>query len=180
MGNHASKKLTEEQKFCQSLAYDFKYFCEIQARFEQGECGFCTLDSNINVVIYENEHWLVFENAFKNTRPNRVMLVIISRQHWRKLSQITKADAWATFGQAIGEIEKRFKLPGGMLFLRFGDMRLNAGTMQHLHWNLWVPDRRKGKKTGSYIPMVKTAADRKKDIARWKGFQKRYEAGERA
>ncbi len=169
------KVLTEEERFCTTLPYDFAYYCQLRKTFEDGYCGFCGLDHSINTVLHENADWIMFENAFKNTRPCEVMLVIISRKHWRKLSDVTP-QAWASFAEMIAYAEAHFNLPGGMLFARFGDMRLNAGTMLHLHWNLWVPSG-----TGPLsIPVFKSKEEREKDVARALEFEARYNAGERA
>ena len=170
-----AKELTEEERFCTTLPYDFAYYCQLRKTFEEGYCGFCDLDEAINPTLYENEHWILTENAFKNVRPCKVMLLIISKEHWRQLGDITP-EAWASFSEMIAWAEKEYNIPGGMLFLRFGDMRLNAGTMLHLHWNLWVPD-------GSgplSAPIFKSEEERAKDEARAAGFAARYEAGERA
>ena len=170
-----TKELTDEERFCTTLPYDFAYYCQLRKTFEAGYCGFCDLDRSINKVLHENEDWIMFENAFKNSRPCEVMLVIISREHWRKLGDITP-QGWASFGEMITFAEEHYDLPGGMLFARFGDMRLNAGTMLHLHWNLWVPNG-KGPLT---IPIFKSEEEREKDEARAAGFSAQYEAGERA
>jgi len=171
----SKRALTDEEKYSVTLAYEFSYFCKLHETFEDDNCGFCHIDPNINKVLFENEHWIIFENAFKNVRPCEVMLVIISREHWRKLGDITPR-AWASFAEMISFAEENYNLPGGMLFLRFGDMRLNAGTMPHLHWNIWVPN---GSGTLN-IPLYKSVEERAKDVARGLEFQKRYDAGERA
>jgi diadenosine tetraphosphate (Ap4A) HIT family hydrolase len=170
-----TRPATEEELFCATLPFDFKYYCELRASIERGENNFVVLDPALNKVLFSNEHWVVTENAFPNSRPCAVMLMIVSKKPWRMLKDIVP-EAWTTLGEAIAWVETKYDLPGGMLFLRFGDMRLNGGTKMHLHWNLWVPN---GAGPLS-VPIFKSEADRAIDIARAEGFAKRYEAGERA
>jgi len=168
------RDLTEEEAYSVTLAYDFGYHCQLQKTFRNGTCGFCHIDPSINKILFENADWILFENAFKNVRPCEVMLVIISRKHWRKLGDITP-QAWASYAEVIAFAEANYGLAGGLLFLRFGDMRLNAGTMPHLHWNLWVPNG----KGPLNVPIYKSDEERAKDAARGLEFQRRYDAGER-
>lgn len=58
--------------------------------------------------------------------------------------------------------------------MRFGDMRYNAGTVPHLHWNLWVPDC-----TGEVrIPVFKDKTKHTENQMRASEFARRYEANE--
>lgn len=71
-------------------------------------------------------------------------------------------------------LETWFHLEGGIIATRFGDMRLNAGTIPHLHVNIMVPNG-----TGEVrIPAYKSTDGREANQTRAEGFAKRYEAGE--
>jgi len=170
----ALHEFSPEDQFILSLPFDFKYYCQLRKTLENEECGFCHLDPAINKVLYQNDDWILFENAFANVRPCAVMLVVISRSHWRQLSEITP-EAWASFSEMIAWAEQKYALPGGMLFLRFGDMRLNAGTMKHLHWNLWVPNG----EGALLVPVHKSPKELEADRVRAAEFDARYIAGER-
>ena len=167
-------RLTDEDLFILTLPFDYSYYYKLRKSLEEGaECAFCSLDPEINPILYENQHWAVTKNAFPNKRSCSVMLLIISKSHWRQLIEITP-DAWDSFSEIVRWVEGRFDLPGGMLFLRFGDISFNNGTIRHLHWNLWVPD-----KTGKvFAPIFKSEDEQRVDFARAKEFSRRYEAGE--
>ena len=57
--------------------------------------------------------------------------------------------------------------------VREGAMRLNAGTVPHLHFNTFVPNRQQEVR----IPVFKDPKDRESNRLRTVGFAKDYEAG---
>lgn len=100
------------------------------------------------------------------------MLLIISKKHWRTLEDISLL-GWFRLGLAVWWAIRNYTLSGGMIFLRFGDMLLNGGTIRHLHWNLWVPDG-----TGKvFAPIFKSDEEIAADNARSAEFAERYENG---
>ncbi len=98
------------------------------------------------------------------------MLVIITRDHLRSLADISK-EAWTAFDDVLKWVASRYKLEGGMLFMRFGDMRLNAGTVPHLHFNLWVPDEA----AALTVPIYKDPGKREQNLHRTSRFARYYE-----
>ena len=112
-------------------------------------------------------------NGFKNERACDVMLLIITKMHLRKLDDITSR-VWSSFHEVVTWIESKYALPGGMLFMRFGDMRYNVGTVPHLHWNLWVPNR----KDSVLIPLFKTKELWQAHNDKMSEFSVRFERGE--
>lgn len=171
----AARPATEEEEFCSTLPFDFEYYSNLRTSIEAEENDFVNLDPVLNPILFQNKYWKLTPNRFANTRPCSVMLLIIPKEPWRQIEDISE-NAWRGFYRMIKWIKNHYDLPGGMLFVRFGDMRLNAGTIMHLHWNLWVP-------SGAgplFAPIFKSEAERVIDNARAKAFALRYEAGERA
>ena len=146
----------------------------MRTRFETS-CTFCEIDPAVNIVLYENDHWRIWENPFMQGRGTQLALLIASKMHWRRLTDITRY-GWTDMGDMMHWISATYPydLAGGMLFMRFGDMRLNAGTVPHLHWNLWVPNQEKEVR----VPIFKKAEDTAGNIERAAEFASRYEAGE--
>lgn len=165
--------LTDEEEFCLQGCGSYEQYFHMRHLFENEVCAFCDVNPEVNTVLYENDTWRVWDNALKNERHCSTMLVIAATEHIRKMSDITTF-GWANFGNMMEWIHHEFDLDGGMLFLRFGDMRLNAGTMPHLHWNLWVPDG----KGEVRIPVFKNPTQRDANVARAAEFAARYEAHE--
>lgn len=167
------KALSAEEFFCLEGCTSYEQYYHMRHQFEHGICPFCNIDPSVNNVAWQSGSWVAWENAFSNKRACSVMLVIAHREHVRRLDQISSED-WCGFHKIMGELTKDFALQGGMLFMRFGDMRLNAGTVPHLHWNLWVPDG-----TGEVrVPIYKDANAREKNRSRASVFSARYEAHE--
>lgn len=156
-----ARELTEEELYCLENCTTFEQYRVMRLRFESGRCNFCELDLELNFTLYENRHWILWENAFKNERACQTMLVIATKKHLRTLVEISN-EAWSSFHDLLTWADQHFDLPGGMLFIRFGDMRLNAGTVTHLHWNLWVPDQ----STELKIPVFKDPEKREKNRMR--------------
>ena len=175
----AKRVLTPEDWHVLTLPFDYGYYYSLRKGMEEGDekasCTFCHRDPVQNPVLYETDDWWVTPNAHPNDRACEVMLLIVSKEHWRKLDEITPR-GWKSLGKAVECIndDDRFDLPGGMLFLRFGDMALNGGTMRHLHINIWVPD--KSRKV--WAPIYKSPEEIKADQLRTAEYAKRYEAGE--
>jgi hypothetical protein len=170
--------LSQEHQYILTLPFEYKYYYLLRSTFELDTCGFCTIDRSINKVRFENDDWLIWENTFGGKRSCKTMLVIVARQHWRKLSDITP-DGWTSFEEMIAWATDNYDLPGGILFLRFGDMSFNTGTMPHLHWNIWVPDKdMEGDARKVWIPIQKTDDEEAADSVRTDEYAVRYEAGE--
>ena len=164
---------TDEEQVCLDRCFGYKQYCTMRGRFESGVCTFCEFDTALNKILYKDDHWIVWENAFANNRPNKVMLVIASKAHLRSLKDIPK-ETWAAFHDCIQWAEESYDLPGGGLLMRFGDMRLNAGTVPHLHWNILVPNGE-----GPIKPILyNTEEEMKMNKERASEYAKRYEAGE--
>lgn len=100
--------------------------------------------------------------------------IIIPRRHVRYLQELTEAEALSMYRARIF-FAGLFDLTGGAVVTRFGDMRLNAGTVPHLHENIMMPNG-----NGEFrIPVFKDPADRGDNQARATAFAVRYESGEK-
>lgn len=148
----------------------------MRKRFENNSCPFCSVDPKVNEILFENENWMVWENPFPRETLD-VQLVIVFREHVRFLGEIPP-ESWQGFCKVIQWIEgiegHAVMSTGGMFFARFGDMRYNAGTVPHIHFNYWIPNGAGEER----IPLIKSAADRMRNKTKAHEFAKRYESGE--
>lgn len=170
------KSLTEEELFCLEGCRDYEQYYHMRHLFELGVCPFCNINTDVNKVLYETDTWMLWENPFPR-KTLEVQLVIVSKSHIRHLEEVTQK-GWSDFFHMIQWIEGDdghfITGTGGNLHIRFGDMRYNAGTIQHLHWNYWVPSC-----LGEVrIPVLKNPQDRKENRERALAFSARYEAHE--
>lgn len=108
---------------------------------DQAHCPFC--EENLRLyhkkpILKETEHWLVTENQwpYKHTKYH---FLLIYRKHITKLEELETAAGSELF-DLVKELEKEYQFEGGGFSMRFGDTDFSAGTVNHLHVQLVVPD----------------------------------------
>lgn len=113
----------------------------MQAIIAAGHCPFCleNLEKyHKTPILKTGQHWLVVQNQWPYEH-TQVHLLLILKQHVEDISQLDP-----TAGQELIELaqwaQREFKIPGGALAVRFGDTDFSAGTVNHLHAHLIVPD----------------------------------------
>jgi len=168
------RALAYEELFCLEGCGNYEQYYHMRGKFEEGACAFCNLDREINDVLVESDlafGWAVPDQFSKKGLAHQ--LLVVPKPHVRSPWDLTDEERLA-----LGHIERSlagmFDLTGGMMFARFGDMSLNAGTVPHLHYNIWVPDGTREIR----IPIFKDPGDREENRERAAGFAKRYEEGE--
>ncbi len=146
----------------------------MRCQFENRVCPFCTIDPEVNTILLVDEFvqcWHVNEVFM---RPELLLHFIITpKRHLRFPWEMRRAEhvsiAWAT-----EQLAMHYPLAGGIIATRFGDMRLNAGTVPHLHVNIMVPNRTDKVK----VPVFKDSKERKDNQARAAAFAARYESSD--
>lgn len=81
--------------------------------------------------------WVIVANRFPY-EGTAVHLLLIPERHITELGELTIVDIEAVFTLARRAVSGRL-IPGGALFLRFGDMRYTGATIHHLHFHLIQP-----------------------------------------
>jgi len=107
----------------------------------QAHCPFCSENLRLyhqQPILKEGKYWLVTKNQwpYEHTKHH---LLLIYKSHATKLAEL-EAKAGTELFAMIKELEKEFGFEGGGLALRFGDTDFSAGTVNHLHVQLIVPD----------------------------------------
>ena len=167
-------ELTPEELFCLEGCREYPQYVLMRRNFEKNVCALCELDRDLNKVIWENELvicWIVPQLLMRDGLSHHS--IIIPKRHVRFETELSYAEV-----MAIHDAKKihasSFDILGGIVAVRFGDMRLNAGTVPHLHYNIMVPNG-----IGEVrLPVFKDPKDRAKNREREEEFTKRYEAGE--
>ena len=116
---------------------------------KDGVCPFCLTHLakyHREPILWENRDWLVTNNDYPYDGTG-LHLLIICKHHIEKIVDLD-ATAWTTFGQTTKWIIRRFRLKGGSLLMRFGEMRYNGSSVQHLHAHIIV-GKKKGRDTES-------------------------------
>lgn len=100
-------------------------------------CPFCMehfLKYHTKPIIKEGRHWILTEN-FEPYKGSKHHLLAVSKRHAQRFEKLTPA-AHAELFKLFGDEARRRKIPGGALFMRFGDTDYTGGTVEHLHAQL--------------------------------------------
>ncbi|MDP3057319.1 MAG: HIT domain-containing protein [bacterium] len=118
---------------------------------KKGKCPFCPENFiyHKNPILKKNGDWLITLSSwpYKNSEYH---FLIISLRHKEKFSALELAD----FGSVMKLVvwaEKKFKIKGGGLVLRFGDTAYTGSTVCHLHFHLIVPKLNKKTKRANAV-----------------------------
>ncbi len=170
----SSHVLTPEELFCLEGCRSYGQYYAMRHNFELNFCTFCNLRPELHKILWEDEYaltWAVHPNFL---RPElKYHFIIIPRDHHRFPWDLWVKELYG-MQHARKFLSREFNLEGGIFVTRFGDMRLNGGTVPHLHENIMVPNG-----TGEVrIPAFKNSNDRAENIIRAGQFSIRYEGGE--
>lgn len=101
----------------------------------RGFCPFCVteLTRRNRRPLAKATGWMLLENEYPHRNTSR-MLLIVPERHVTTTSDLNPQD-WT----AIGYLFARAGVPSGGWMFRFGDPRMNVGTIPHLHINLVEP-----------------------------------------
>ena len=108
---------------------------------DQAHCPFC--EENLRLyhkepILKESKYWLVTKNQwpYKHTKHH---LLLIYKKHATRLAEL-ETEAGNELFTLIKELEKEYAFEGGGFAMRFGDTDFSAGTVNHLHVQLVIPD----------------------------------------
>jgi len=106
-----------------------------------GACPFCTPDPKYNVIIEglpsaRSLRVWPCRPAEKNTR---LHFLICPIRHVTSILQLSP-DEWLEARSLIGDLAEIYKIPFRGILIRDGDATKSAGTIQHLHIHVMVPD----------------------------------------
>lgn len=166
-------ELTEEELSCLEGCRNYKQYYIMRQGFENGTCAFCTINPELNVVVWEDDHMRVWHAHTSLMRKElKLHIMIVPKRHVRFLDDLTIGE-WISLGSATEFAKKHFGYTGGLFHAREGDMRNNAGTVPHLHINIFEPNG-----IGEVrVPVFKDPSDREENQARAASFATHYDAG---
>lgn len=164
-----AQELTDEEHFCLEGCRSYRQYCGMRKRFESGSCVFCSLDRTVNEVLFEDEHAYCWSTPYPRDSLKHEYL-IVPKRHVRRPWELETEELRSIHLQ-MGRIAEEIGFDGGILTARIGDMRLNAGTVPHLHYNLWQPSGTEEVR----IPVFKDPAGRSMNRDRAERFAELYE-----
>lgn len=167
-------ELTDEEFFCLEGCRSFEQYHQMRQGFERHSCPFCDLDRNLNAVEWEDEHayaWLVPKAYLRPELAYHALFV--PKRHVRFETELTSGEVLSLHA-AKKALHGTHGYRGGCTHVREGNMRLNAGTVPHLHYNTFMPNG-----SGSVrIPVFKDPGLQEGNKERAAMFAARYEKGE--
>ncbi|MPN00817.1 hypothetical protein SDC9_148015 [bioreactor metagenome] len=113
----------------------------MEAIGEAALCPFCLENLrkyHKQPILKEGKYWILTKNQWPYEHSKEHFLLIY-RQHACRLQDLDPAAGEELF-RFLAELEKDWQLPGGALAMRFGDTDYSAGSVNHLHAQLIVPD----------------------------------------
>ncbi len=167
-------RLTYEELFCLQGCRSYKQYHRMRRRFEESVCEFCNVSRSLNDILFEDRRVMVWHVPLQFMRSGlEFHFLIVPKRHVRFEAQLSFLENWSVW-KAKRFLQDRFKYNGGMTFVREGDMSLNAGTVPHLHYNIFVPNET----CEIRVPIFKDPAQREANLERARGFSERYKTGE--
>jgi len=165
--------LTQEELFCLQGCRTYKQYCGMRKTFETGSCTFCELDRVSHDVLWEDENvyaWMCPEAYMREEL--KMHIIIAPKRHVRFTTDLSD-DEILSIHHAKQSIREEYGYQGGLDHVREGDMSLNAGTVPHLHYNIFEPNC----SGEARIPLFKDPSDRGKNVERASVFARWYEDG---
>jgi len=167
-------ELSDEERFCLEGCRSYKQYYGMRKGFVQGDCAFCNINTELNVVVWEDDNmqvWHVHSNFMRSELA--LHIIIAPKRHVRFLADLNQSE-WISLGSATAFTKEHFGYTGGLFHVREGDMRNNAGTVPHLHINIFQPNG-----TGEVrVPVCKDSSDREENQARASRFAEFYVQGD--
>lgn len=109
----------------------------LRSAAERGTCPLCEADKTERFICV-GQYWRAWYSRFPYSG-HQVHIILATIEHWG-IEDLTP-EAWAEWSRMNTELIKNLELPGGGIFMRFGDLAYNAGTLYHHHSHIQVPDR---------------------------------------
>lgn len=123
-----------------------KFQRDVMKRIQRdGVCPFCMkhfLTYHTKPIIADGTYWVLTEN-FEPYTGSKHHLLAVSKKHVRHFTELpprARAELFELFGNEV----RRRRIPGGALFMRFGDTNYTGGSVEHLHAQL-VSGAKRGK-----------------------------------
>lgn len=115
--------------------------------------------------IFEMPRWRLIENEFPRKNTDSMLLIVPKRHVVNFAAEVTPEEVVEIYALFQLGISSQM-IPGGGLFMRFGDPKYHVGTIEHLHINVVEPIPGKEYRP----PLAKNETELAQDYARMKAF----------
>lgn len=114
------------------------------------KCPLCRKDFEVvhaSPVVKEGKYWLITDNDFPYDG-TRFHFMLVAQKHIVDVSEVDDK-GWIEFGDMLNFIKTKWKISGGTLLMRTGNMSFTGATIAHLHAHFIVGG--KSKKSSEWI-----------------------------
>ncbi len=121
---------------------------------KKNECFFCIDFTTLGASgkLWENPFWFVKPNDYPYTGTKQHFLVV-ARRHVTSIGELSTNEKLSVF-EAIEWTKARFELDGFSLFVRSGNMRRTAATIDHLHFHIIVGEEKIGEEPNEFDDLI--------------------------
>lgn len=136
--------ITDPSKLaCIARARKYKQYCRMVEDALAGRCPFCTIDPKYNKIVLENAYWMAWDcKPPEKYTKHHVLIVpktIDGCRHITDLGQLNQNQRFALF-EILAAVKDEYGITSCGIQIRDGDATMSAGTIEHLHAHVMVPD----------------------------------------
>lgn len=107
-----------------------------------GVCPFCAehfKKYHPRPILKETAYWFLTENMSPYAGTKYHFIFVYKPAHITTPNEITP-EAFNNLFALMNAVVEEYEIPGGAFFMRFGDMRYNGSSVEHLHAQLLMGD----------------------------------------
>lgn len=155
-------QLTEKQHIALQGCGHLEQYCRTRYGYEEEQCFLCRPPDAWSTEVFFVGRAVLGVLSEYPVDHARVHALVFPRRHVTDLLPDLAPSEWSECLEALRSADKRYHLRGGGLMARFGDPRLNRGTIMHFHMNVVEPSL-----TGEVrLPLAKPPAHIERNRAR--------------
>jgi len=109
---------------------------------KDGVCPFCAehfKKYHPKPIIKETSWWFVSENMSPYQGTKYHFILVYKKKHISSPSEVSEAGITDLF-KLVAFLIKKYEIPGGSFFMRFGESKYTGGSVSHLHTHLIMGD----------------------------------------
>ncbi len=131
--------ITDRNKLaCLSRARRYAQYCRGVEEMLAGRCPFCQIDRDYNQIIFEDPNCMAWPCRPPEDHTAKHFL-IVPRRHVTGIQQL-RQDEMSSAITAYLTILTKYGIKSCGVLIRDGDATLSAGSIEHLHVHMMVPD----------------------------------------
>lgn len=123
---------------CIARSRTYTQYCLMVENALAKRCPFCEIDESVNKLLINANQWRAWQSPApeKHTKHH---FIIVPWLHKTSTAELGHSDRFWLF-ETMNQLREMHGYTGYGILIRDGDARLSAGTIEHLHVHVMVPD----------------------------------------